>query len=242
MPAIATEPDKLTQLNDSFADLVLKDRFALIGEHWGDSALASTSAGAQSAVMLHLLSKHLPDLPVVFIDTGYHFPETYHYISQLQELFPINLQVYSPKLSAARQEALHGKLWEQGEEGLEKYGVINKVEPMDRALKDNAATTWLSGVRRSQSDGRSTRTFLEQQKNTLKIYPILDWSNDDIANYMEIYSLPKHPLVARGYASIGDWHSSQPVEEGMREEDSRFNGVKRECGLHEASGNADFQI
>lgn len=239
MPAIATEFD---ELDATFANLEVKERFAMIGEHWGHAAVASTSAGAQSAVMLHLLSKHLPDLPVIFIDTGYHFQETYHYISQLQKLFPINLQTYTPKLNAAQQEALHGKLWEQGLVGLEKYGEINKVEPMNRALKDNAATAWLSGVRRAQSDGRSRRPFLEQQKNTLKIYPILDWTNDDVANYMLLYSLPQHPLVARGYASIGDWHSSQPVAESMREQDSRFNGVKRECGLHEISSNSDFQI
>ncbi len=239
MPVIGTEID---ELNEALAGLDVRERLALIGEHWGRLAVASTSAGAQSAVMLHLLSEHLPDLPVIFVDTGYHFPETYRYLSELQERFPVNLQVYTPKTTAAQQEALHGKLWEQGEEGLEKYGLINKVEPMNRALADNGASVWLSGVRREHSQSRANRPFVERQKDTLKVYPILDWTGDDVANYMEIYSLPQHPLVASGYVSIGDWHSSSPLGEGMRPEDTRFNGIKRECGLHEASGGADFQI
>ncbi|MEM6911941.1 MAG: phosphoadenylyl-sulfate reductase [Verrucomicrobiota bacterium] len=244
MNAIAPETPALdlAALNEEFAQLTLKERFALIGERFGERAIASTSAGAQASVMLHLVTKHLPQLPIVFIDTGYHFRETYHYLETLKERFGADFRVYTSKITPARQEALWGQRWEGDAKDLEQYGLLNKVEPMNRALRELGATTWLSGVRRAHSSGRAQRNFFEQQKGTLKIFPILDWSEDDMANYMTLYSLPAHPLVEKGYVSIGDWHSTKPLEEGMHAEDTRFNGIKRECGLHEASDVSNFQI
>ena len=208
----------------------------------GKNVVASTSAGAQASVMLHLVTKHLPEVPIVFIDTGYHFPETYRYLDDLQKRFHADIRIYTPQVTAARQEALWGKRWEGGKKELEQYGLINKVEPMNRALKELGADTWLSGVRRAHSSGRAQRDFFEQQKGTLKIFPILDWTEEDMSNYMTIYNLPHHPLVAKGYVSIGDWHSTRPLEAGMTAEQTRFKGIKRECGLHEPSTNTDFQI
>ncbi|MEM9480520.1 MAG: phosphoadenylyl-sulfate reductase [Verrucomicrobiota bacterium] len=243
MSVIAPTAIDLPALNAEFADLAYEDRFHMLRERLNDRQfVVSTSAGAQASVMLHLVTKTLPEAPIVFIDTGYHFAETYQYLDELRERFDANIQIYSPLITAARQEALWGKRWEGDAEELEKYGLINKVEPMNRALKDLGADTWLSGVRRAHSSGRAQRDFFEQQKGTLKVFPILDWSDDDMANYMTIHDLPYHPLVAKGYVSIGDRHSTRPLEEGMTAEDTRFNGVKRECGLHEPSANADFQI
>ncbi|MFM8788614.1 MAG: phosphoadenosine phosphosulfate reductase family protein, partial [Chthoniobacterales bacterium] len=103
-------------------------------EYRGHAAL-STSFGVQAAVMLHLVTRIDPQIPVVFVDTGYLFPETYRFAEELTARLGLNLKVYTPLLTPARQEALYGKLWEQGVEGLEKYGRLNKVEPMNRALR-----------------------------------------------------------------------------------------------------------
>ncbi|MDV7402999.1 phosphoadenosine phosphosulfate reductase family protein, partial [Arthrospira platensis SPKY1] len=101
------------------------------------------------------MTEEIPGIPVVFIDTGYLFPETYQFAEQLQERLNLNLKVYQPAMTAARQEALYGKLWEQGREGLEKYGRMNKAEPMNRAVKELGAVAWLTGLRRSQSKSRA---------------------------------------------------------------------------------------
>ena len=232
MLATAPAPDSLDDLNREFEAADIAGRFALIRERYGETAAASTSAGAQAAVMLHLISKFTPEIPVVFIDTGYHFPETYQYLEQLTGKFPIDLRVYNPAITAARQEALYGKQWEGDAAAQSRYGLINKVEPMDRALKDLKAKAWLSGVRRSQSKERKDFRFIQRQSATVKISPILDWTDDDVANYMLMYELPPHPLVEKGFVSIGDWHSTRPLEAGMTAEQTRFNGQKRECGLH----------
>jgi phosphoadenosine phosphosulfate reductase len=209
---------------------------------FGSELVLSTSFGVQSAVMLHMVSSLIPKIPVIFIDTGYLFPETYRFAEELSERLDLNLQVYHPKKSAAHQEALHGKLWEQGLAGLEQYNKINKIEPMNRAVKELGARAWLSGLRRQQSSTRLERPVAQKQNKIWKVYPIIDWSDRDIYNYLSENNLPYHPLWDDGYVSVGDWHSSSPLNAGMQAEDTRYGGLKRECGLHEVTGGADYQI
>lgn len=218
------------------------DRVRWAYETYGDSLVLTTSFGVQSAVMLHLVTTQLPNIPVIFIDTGYLFPSTYTFARDLTERLKLNLKTFVPRQTAAQQEALYGKLWEQGTEGLERYNRINKVEPMNRAVTELGATAWLSGLRRSQSSSRKERPFLEQQNKVTKIYPILDWTDRDIYIYLTENGLPYHPLWDQGYVSVGDWHTTKKLGEGMTEEETRFGGLKRECGLHEVTGGADFQI
>lgn len=218
------------------------DRLALLAERCEGRILATSSFGLQSAVMLHLLRDHAPGIPIVFIDTGYLFEETYHYADTLQEQLGLEVHVYSPRMTPARQEAVFGRLWEQGGEGLERYARINKIEPMNRALQDFHADVWISGLRRSQSSTRSNRAFAEQQSQTLKVYPILDWDDDKVAAYLREHQLPPHPLAAKGYVTMGDWHSTKPAGTPEDAEATRFNGEKYECGLHLDSGEQDFQI
>ncbi len=239
MSAILT---RASQLSDEFAALDYAERFAFIREQWDGHAVATTSAGAQSAVMLDLIHRYAPEIPVVFIDTGYLFPETYDFFEELQERFPLDYRIYAPQMTAARLERIRGKLWEKSEKGIEEYGKLTKVEPMNRALRELGATAWLSGVRRAHSRERGEKKFVEAQRETTKVFPILDWSDNDIGNYMEIHELPVHPLVKQGYVSIGDWHSTNKLEEGMAAEDTRFEGAKRECGLHLESDEADYVI
>ena len=211
-------------------------------DNYGDKLVLSTSFGIQSAVMLHLVTTQIPNIPVIFVDTGYLFPSTYTFARDLTERLQLNLKTFIPKQTSAQQEALYGKMWEKEIEDLDRYNRINKVEPMNRAITELGAEAWLSGLRRTQSSTRTDRSFTEQQNKILKVYPILDWSDRDIYNYLTENNLPYHPLWDQGYVSVGDWHSTKKLGEGMTEEETRFGGLKRECGLHEITGGSDFQI
>lgn len=208
------------------------ERLCHLYENWGSDLVASTSFGLQSSVMLHLISQHTPQVPVIFIDTGYLFPETYHYAEKLTNLLNINLHVYTPHYSAARIDALWGKVWEQGEIGESRYARVTKIEPMERALREKNAKVWISGIRRGQSRSRISKDFTEQQTEILKAYPILDWSDDDVNQYLTKYNLPFHPLKEKGYVTSGDTHSTKPLQDVGSAEETRFNGSKYECGLH----------
>lgn len=228
-------------VND-LANLSAADRVRWAVEAFGEGLILSTSFGIQSAVMLHLATQVRPDLPVVFIDTGYLFPETYKFAEELTTRLRLNLKTYAPLRTAARQEALEGRRWEQGLEGLKAYNFENKVEPMDRAVRELGATAWLAGLRRSQATTRERLDFVQVQKKITKIHPILDWDNRAVHRYLTEHGLPYHPLWEQSYVSVGDWHSSAPLQPGQTEEQTRFGGLKRECGLHEQSDRADFSI
>jgi phosphoadenosine phosphosulfate reductase len=192
--------------------------------------------------MLHLATRVAPEIPVVFIDTGYLFPETYRFADELTKRLKLNLRTYTPRRTPAQQEALDGKRWEAGLEGLKAYNFENKVEPMDRAVRELGASAWLAGLRRSQSSTREALQFVQVQNKITKIHPILDWDNRTVHRYLTEHGLPYHPLWEQGYVSVGDWHSSAPLQPGQTEEQTRFGGLKRECGLHELSGKSDFSI
>jgi len=207
-------------------------RLVLLHQIYGDQLVASTSFGIQSSIMLHLISRYTPDVPVIFIDTGYLFPETYHYAEKLTNRLNINLKTYTPKYSAARINALWGELWKQGEVGENRYAHITKIEPMNQALSDLNANLWMSGIRRNQSQSRTNKPFIEQQNQISKAYPILDWSDKQIAEYQIEHKLPLHPLADKGYVTSGDVHSTKPLQDVDNAEETRFNGGKYECGLH----------
>ncbi|KPZ69735.1 Phosphoadenosine phosphosulfate reductase [Shewanella sp. P1-14-1] len=222
----------LAQVNEFLAGLTAQERVTwglalLPGEH-----ALSSSFGIQAAVMLHMVSQAQADIPVLLTDTGYLFPETYQFIDQLTERLELNLNVYKASESSAWQEARYGKLWEQGLDGLEKYNRINKVEPMQRALNELNVGTWFAGLRRSQASTREALPILAIHGNRFKLLPIIEWTNKDVHEYLTKHDLPYHPLWDQGYVSVGDTHSSKPLELGMSEEETRFNGLKRECGLH----------
>ena len=200
---------------------------SLPGEH-----VLSSSFGAQSAALLHLVTQQKSDIPVVLIDTGYLFPETYRFVDELTERFALNLKVYRPQIGIAWMEARLGRLWEKGLDGIERYNHLRKVEPMRRALKELDARTWIAGLRRAQSESRRNIRVLELREGRWKIHPLADWNDRHVWDYAQAHGLPYHPLWEQGYVSIGDVHTTRALRDGMRAEDTRFFGLKRECGLH----------
>ncbi|MEB3312398.1 MAG: phosphoadenosine phosphosulfate reductase [Snowella sp.] len=218
------------QLKHANAEAIIEWGF----QTFGDRLVMSTSFGIQAAVMLHLVTRIVPDIPVIWIDTGYLPTETYLFAEELTERLNLNLKVYQSPLSPARMEALYGKLWQQKDlESLNRYDQIRKVEPMQRALRDLNAIAWLAGLRRNQTSHRQNLQPLVKQGNQYKVLPILDWTSKDIYEYLTAYNLPYHPYFDQGYVSVGDWHSSRPLmADDENERDTRFHGVKQECGLH----------
>lgn len=226
----------------NFEDSTAFARIQWAKNTFGDSLVMSTSFGIQSAVLLHLVTQQIPNIPIIFIDTGYLFPETYSLAEDLTKRLKLNLLTYRANLAPKEQEDQYGKLWEQGEEGLDQYNKINKIEPMNRAITELKASAWLSGLRRQQSQSRKNLSAVQRQNKVTKIYPIIDWDDATIYKYITENNLPYHPLWKKGYVSVGDWHSSSPLKANMTAEETRFNGIKRECGLHLDTGANDFQI
>jgi phosphoadenosine phosphosulfate reductase len=233
----AESPQALQALNRWLAGVSAQERTDWALRHLAGHHALSSSFGAQAAVSLHMATQAKPDIPVILIDTGYLFPETYRFIDEMTERLSLNLKVYRPQVGIAWMEARHGKLWENGLEGLKEYNHLRKVEPMQRALRELDVRTWIAGLRRSQSDSRAELDFLELRDGRWKLHPLADWSDRDIWNYMQEHQLPYHPLWHDGYLSIGDIHTTRRFEVGMREEDTRFFGLKRECGLHDDWGS-----
>lgn len=231
-----TPAQDLETLNAALAPLPAPERIAYAFEHLPGAHVLSSSFGAQAAVALHLVTQVAPDVPVVLVDTGYLFPETYRFVDELTLRLRLNLHVAHPAVSAAWIEARHGKLWENGLEGLDHYGRITKAEPMQRKLDELGAGTWISGLRRAQAASRESVPFVSRHGTRLKLHPIADWTDRDVGRYLKQHSLPYHPLWEKGYVSIGDWHTTRSLAEAGSLEGTRFFGLKRECGLHGLEG------
>jgi len=223
----------LAAVNQQLEALSAEERVAWALEHLPGQHALTSSIGIQAAVSLHLVAQQSPNIPVILTDTGYLFPETYQFIDSLQQQLQLNLHVYRAALSPAWQEARYGKLWEQGVEGLERYNQLNKVEPLNQALKTLQVKTWFAGLRREQSESRSQLQVLSLSRGIFKFLPIVDWDNRQVYQYLKKHGLSYHPLWEQGYLSVGDTHTTRKWEPGMREEETRFFGLKRECGLHE---------
>ncbi|MBT0723421.1 phosphoadenylyl-sulfate reductase [Rosenbergiella sp. S61] len=223
----------LTTVNQQLEALSAEERVAWALEHLPGQHALTSSFGIQAAVSLHLVTQQSSNIPVILTDTGYLFPETYQFIDSLQQQLQLNLQVYRSALSPAWQEARYGKLWEQGVEGLERYNQLNKVEPLTHALEALQVSTWFAGLRREQSESRAQLQVLSLSRGIFKFLPIVDWDNRQVYQYLKKHGLSYHPLWEQGYLSVGDTHTTRKWEPGMREEETRFFGLKRECGLHE---------
>jgi phosphoadenosine phosphosulfate reductase len=224
---------ELERENAHLAAQTAEARVAWALERFAGRIVLSSSFGAQAAVSLHMVTRQQPHVPVVLVDTGYLFPETYRFVDELTERLGLNLKVYRAPISPAWQEARYGKLWEQGIEGLDRYNRMNKVEPMQRALEELGAEAWIAGLRRQQASSRAGRDVLEYRNGRYKLHPLIDWTDRDVFRYLDSFDLPYHPLWHDGYVSIGDTHTTHRLADGMSEEDTRFFGLKRECGLHE---------
>jgi len=243
MRAVAWDPDRAREepglvdaMNADLEQMTAEERVTWALTHLPGKHALSSSFGAQAAVSLHMVTRQAPGLPVILVDTGYFFPETYRFIDELAVRLELNLKIYQPQMSPAWLEARYGRLWEQGVEGIERYNDLRKTEPMRRALTELGISAWFAGLRRDQSQSRRSIKPLEWRDGRWKMLPILDWSDRDVFDYLTRHDLPYHPLWEQGYVSIGDWHTTRTLAEAGDVEATRFFGLKRECGIHGLEG------
>ena len=176
MPTTMSDLDDLNALHARLKPLAPADRVRWAVDTYGDGLVLSTSFGMQAAVMLHLVTQVKPDIPVVFVDTGYHFDETYGFADALTQRLGLNLHVTAAHDSPAWFEQRHGKLWETD---IKRYNALRKVEPMERALKELNATATLAGLRAQQTENRAAMRYVEINGRA-KVAPILDWGNREV--------------------------------------------------------------
>lgn len=202
--------------------LVLREGIA------GDVALVS-SFGAESAALLHLAASIDPAVPVIFVDTRRLFPETLAYRDRLIAMLGLtDVRSIGPDGASEQQLDPMGALFARDPDACCGF---RKVAPLDAALKPFRA--WISGRKRFQASSRHDIPAFEATASHIKINPLASWSMADIAQYMRAHHLPAHPLVAKGYPSIGCAPCTSPVAEGEDPRAGRWRGQdKTECGIH----------
>jgi phosphoadenosine phosphosulfate reductase len=230
------DPAHLERANLSLERMSAAERVQWALDHLPGRHVLSSSFGAQAAVSLHLVTSAAPRIPVILVDTGYLFPETYRFVDELAIRLKLNLKVYQPRVSPAWLESRHGRLWEQGVDGIDRYNELRKGEPMQRALEELEVGSWFAGLRRQQARSRGAVRPLEHRNDRWKFHPIVDWTDRMVFQYLTSHDLPYHPLWHRGYVSIGDWHTTRTLAEAGDAEATRFFGLKRECGIHGLEG------
>ena len=221
---LSVVPD-LAELAAVSRDLETKPATSAIEWAWDrfgpDVVLA---ASFQDCVLISLAAQVAPDVEVAFLDTGYHFAETLWYVEQVRSRFDLNLSVIKPEVPL-------DDLWLTDPDAC---CAARKVEPLARALAGKAA--WMSGLRRDEAPSRASSPIVSYDvgRGLVKVNPIASWTDQDVAGYIHDHELPVHPLADRGYASIGCWPCTRPVEEGESTRAGRWAGSdKTECGLHD---------
>ncbi len=215
---------KLEALNKKYKSLDLKSRISTLYSDFDTSEIMLTSSfAATSAFLLKLFSEVKPNQVVYFIDTGYHFEETLAYKKQLTQTYGLNVKSVRA-ISNEHAFTTKDQTWKKNPDFCCS---INKVKPLD-LIKSNYSV-WVSGLMKWQSDHRSSLNIFEQRKDILKFYPLLDVSKEERDAFIKKHQLPFHPLVKKGYHSIGCKHCTVPGEDRS----GRWNNnPKTECGLH----------
>ncbi|MGB9604349.1 MAG: phosphoadenylyl-sulfate reductase [Bryobacteraceae bacterium] len=186
----------------------------------------------EDMVVLHMVLPLAPRIPVIFLDTGYHFPEVYAYRDAMARAWNINLVNVEPSLSVAEQEAQFGVLYRTEPD---RCCRLRKVEPLMRALEP--FDLWLTGLRREQSPSRANLQIEETQrlpsgKTIRKINPLAEWTWTDVTAYALAHDISPLPLYQQGYTSIGCAPCTTLPQDPSNPRSGRWGGRKLECGIH----------
>jgi phosphoadenosine phosphosulfate reductase len=214
----------LGELNAISQELERKPASAAVRWAWerfGERIVLASSF--QDSVLLDIALKAAPDIEVVFLDTQYHFEETWQYIKQLQARYDLNLTIMEPLVEP-------DELWKVDPN---ECCTLRKVEPLARALDGKQA--WMTGLRRSEAATRANAAIvgLDVGRGVVKVNPLATWSDADVVAYVRDHDLLEHPLRDDGYLSVGCWPCTRPVGDGEDARAGRWAGTgKVECGLH----------
>jgi phosphoadenosine phosphosulfate reductase len=233
--ALVVDPDEQTAgraaaLNDRYGNRPAQDVIALAVEELFAGRVATVSSfGSESVVLLHLVAEIDPNVPVLFVDTGRLFPETLEYRAMITDRLGLrDVRTITP--SEERLAALDPvrALWMSNPDLCCR---IRKIEPLSKAIKGFDA--WFTGRKRFQTNARSALNLFEADGHRIKVNPLAGWSAADLLAYAEANDLPPHPLVAKGYPSIGCVPCTDRVLAGEDQRAGRWRGTdKDECGIH----------
>lgn len=239
---LAIDPDhgvraEATALTRRYGTLDAKDLIRVAAQELFPDRIALVSSfGAESAVLLHLVSEVDPHLPVVFLDTGRLFAETLEYRTALVDRLGLkDVRTVTPKPEKIVSEDPHRALWMTNPD---RCCFIRKVEPLQRALTGFDA--WFTGRKRFQGVSRATLEHFEADGERIKVNPLASWAPDDLKAHADAHDLPEHPLVKKGYPSIGCVPCTSRVSADEDQRAGRWRGLdKTECGIHEPDLEAD---
>lgn len=204
---------------------------------FGRELVMSSSFGAESAILLHMAATAMPGIRVIFVDTGYLFPQTHAFMESLRQRFDLNVWTYRTRndpITYLHHAGEENPTWRKD---IEACCAANKNEPMERAMRELSPKGWLRGIRRNQAQSRRAVRFLEWsgRYNSYAISPLLNWSSRELHGYMKQHDLPYHPLFDQGYFSIGcnPLSCTRPVQIGEDPRSGRWSGTgKMECGIN----------
>lgn len=211
------------------ANRLLRDKPAQEIVRWaianaGGRAIVSTNFRPYEAVVLHLTTQALPEIPILWVDHGYNRPATYRHAEQLRARLNLNLKAYLPRLTAAHYDAVHGGMPDptpENEERIKAFSTVMKLEPFQRGMRELAPTVWITALRKVQNPNRAGLDLISRDGNfgSLKVSPVFHWSDADMEAYLQQHDLPN------------EWDYFDPAKADE----------KRECGLHAAWGGKAVQ-
>jgi phosphoadenosine phosphosulfate reductase len=233
----AANPLDLEELNGLFSAADPEKIVAWAAARFGPDLVMTSSFGADSAVLLHMATRVLPDIKVIMVDTGYLFPETWQYMEDLRRRLNLNVWVYRTRNDPIAYLHAAGEENPAFRNDRDACCAVNKNEPMNRAMKELAPRAWLRGVRRNQTPDRQVMRHVEWavRYNCHAISPLLNWDTRTIFHYMKKHDLPFHPLRDKNYTSIGcnPLSCTRPIQIGEDDRAGRWAGSdKVECGIN----------
>ena len=196
----------------------------------GKQLFTTSSFQSHSLVLLHIISRIDNTIPVFFLNTGYHFPETIEFKEKITKEFDLNTLDIRSETPKYLQKGMDGKMLFTSDPDYCCF--LNKIQPLETILKLN--DIWINGIRADQSVNRSTMAIEQEAPHgVVRFHPMLDWTSKVIYDYRKRYDLPSHPLESQGYLSIGCEPCTRRLDPEMQEREARWYGLnKSECGLH----------
>jgi phosphoadenosine phosphosulfate reductase len=242
--SIVTDNLELDALNPLFEAADPTKIVQWAATQFGNELVMSSSFGAESAVLIHMATRVNPHTRIIFVNTGYLFPETHKFMEELRLRFDLNVWTYRTKNDPIAFLRAAGEENPQWRKDVDSCCAANKNEPFERAMKELTPKGWLRGIRRNQSTLRKDRKFIEwsPRYNCYAISPLLNWGPREMHAYLKANDLPYHPLWEKGYASIGcnPLSCTRPVGEGEDPRAGRWTGQdKFECGINITNNSLD---
>jgi phosphoadenosine phosphosulfate reductase len=219
--AVPTAELSLEAANRCFDGAPPEETIAWAAEQFGDGLVLASSFN--DCVLIDLVARFAPQVPIVFLDTQYHFTETLEYVEQVRAHYGLDVEIVRPLIAP-------DNLWQTDTDAC---CAARKVEPLGRALRNR--TAWLSGLRRAEAVTRASAPVVswDSRWQAVKINPIVALSDAEVQRYASERNLPEHPLKSQGYRSIGCWPCTRPTADGEDPRAGRWSGSdKLECGLH----------